>query len=341
MTIHDFKDCSVEEFIEAEIFRRWVLEKDKSLDFFWQRYLGTYPSQRDKLDEAKSLLDISYKYFQDQESSVGRPSDNFKAILTKEFNEELTRSNKPQRLLSLRPWKIGVAASIIFLIGFSVFYLINDQTISSIEYVTGNAEWKKVELPDGSIVELNANSQLSLTEEWKENVTRKVWLKGEAFFKVKKIPSTNVKFTVITKDLDVDVLGTSFNVSTRNNHTEVFLEEGHITLDMQGRIEEIEPGEFISYSRATKEIIGRHKATEEIHSKWKGGVLKITDASMKDILDEIESIYGIDLIVKDKALLGKEGSVAIPVDNLDMATAILERVLNVKIERRGKQVFIN
>lgn len=62
---------------------------------------------------------------------------------------------------------------------------------------------------------------------------------------------------------------------------------------------------------------------------------------MKEILSEVESIYGIDLIIKDKALLQKVGSVAIPVDDLDMAASILERVLNVQMTRKGKQIFID
>ena len=196
-------------------------------------------------------------------------------------------------------------------------------------------------LPDGSTAELNANTQLSLTEEWKTGENRVVWLKGEAFFEVEKKPSSNVKFTVVTKDLKVEVLGTTFNVNTRNQHTEVFLEEGKITLDLQGQEEEIEPGEFLSYSQEKKEIIDRYKKEEEIHSNWKDGVLKIHDATMQEIMNEIESIYGIDLIVNDRALLEKEGSIAIPVDNIEMATAILERSLNVKILKQGKQLFIN
>ena len=183
--------------------------------------------------------------------------------------------------------------------------------------------------------------QLSITKEWKPGEDRKVWLKGEAFFKVTKKPSTNAKFTVVTKDLEVEVLGTSFNVNTRNQHTEVFLEEGKITLNLDEQKEQIEPGEFISYSQEKKQIIKRYKKTEEIHSNWKDGILKIDDATIKIILNEIESIYGIDLIVKNEKLLDKEGAVAIPVDDLEMTTLILERVLNVKIKRKGKQYFIN
>lgn len=340
MTIHSFKDFSVDEFIEEELFRSWVIDKDESLDYFWKKYLSIYPSQKDNLHEAKRLLEVTSAYYQEKESFINTPSQDFKSKLAHQFSENMAQSKKP----FLVPKNLAlIAASILFIVGFSALYLTpqDENSTTAIEYATNKAEWKKIELPDGSIVELNANSQLSLSGEWKDGATRIVWLKGEAFFKVKKIPSTNVKFTVITKDLEVDVLGTKFSVNTRNDHTEVFLEEGNITLDMQGKIEKIKPGEFISYSQESKKIIDRYKETEEIHSKWKDGVLKIKDASMKDILDEVETIYGIDLIVNDKSLLQKVGSVAIPVDDIEMATSILERVLNVNMEIKGKQVFIN
>ena len=346
MTIHSFKDYSVEQLIEEDLFTRWVIEKDNSLDFFWKRYKNSYPDQVETLEEARRLLELSHNYFEAKELSLHGPPNNFDTILTEKFRDEVSRITKSQSLFKGQFYRLSIAASILLIVGISAFFFLrydlnSHASTNNIEYVTGKAEWKKILLPDGSSVELNANSQLSLTEEWNDGGTRKVWLKGEAFFTVKKIPSTNAKFTVVTKDLEVDVLGTAFSVNTRNKHTEVFLEEGNITLDMQGRIEQIEPGEFISYSQATKKIIDRYKESEEIHSKWKDGVLKITDSSMKEILAEVEAIYGIDIIVKDPALLDKVGSVAIPVDNLDMATTILERVLNVKMDRKEKQVFIN
>ena len=340
MKIQDFKDFEVLDFVEEDNFRKWVISKDKSLDFFWFAYLKKYPQQEAKMEEAKQMILASHDFFQQEAERIDIPEMAY----ANKINSEL-QQNKVKHLAKAKPKKwliIKIAAACCLLILAMVSYsLFNTTKDSQINFITGHGEWKEVILPDGSKVELNANTQLSLTEDWEKGVTRCVWLKGEAFFKVKKIPSTNAKFKVITKDLEVDVLGTTFNVNTRNDHTEVFLEEGKILLDMQGELEHINPGEFISYSGTTKKIINRYEEKEEIHSKWKNGVLKITDANMKEILNQVESIYGIDLIVKDEALLNKEGSVAIPVDDLDMATSILERVLNVKMVRKGKQIFID
>ena len=340
MRIQDYRYYDVLDFVEEESFRKWIFSEDTSIDFFWTAYANRYPEQEEKMEEARQLLLSTHNYFHRQAEQIDIPE----LVQTQQISEELSGGKiAPLTRSSAHKFRYyKIAAACIILLTIAVSYSLYHSSIDpQIHYVTGHGEWKEVTLPDGSLVELNANTQLSLTEEWEEGVTRRVWLKGEAFFKVKKIPTTNVKFTVITKDLEVDVLGTSFNVNTRNDHTEVFLEEGQIALDMQGEIKHIKPGEFISYSGTSKKVINSYKKDEEIHSDWKDGVLRINDADMKEILNEVESIYGIDLIIKDKALLQKEGSVAIPVDDLDMATSILERVLNVKMTRKGKQIFID
>ena len=165
-------------------------------------------------------------------------------------------------------------------------------------------------------------------------------MKGEAFFKVKKKVASHAKFTVVTKDLKLSVYGTRFNVNTRNQKTGVFLEEGSVTLDLGKEQKQILPGDYIAYSQEEERIVDSYQKKEDLHSNWKEGVLKVEDAPMEEILAQIEVIYGIDLIVTDKNIYKIDGSIAIPVDNLDMTLSIVERVLNVQIEKEEKQIFI-
>ena len=341
MKIQDYIDYDVLDFVEDDNFRRWCRTKNKSLDFFWSTYANRYPHQQEKMEEARLLIIETQIFFDNQAQEIPIPDLAMEHQIKSELEKEKSPTTKKPYHLKTIVYRLAIACCILLLVGSFSYNLLQSDTQSEIHYETGHAEWIEVTLPDGSEVELNANTQLWVTDEWEKGVTRRVWLKGEAFFKVKKIPATNAKFTVITKDLEVDVLGTTFNVNTRNDQTEVFLEEGKITLDMQGKVEEIEPGEFISYSSTKKKIINRHQKTEEIHSNWKDGVLTIRDAPMSEILREVEAIYGIDLIVKEKSLLEKVHSVAIPVDDLEVASSILERVLNVKMIHKGKQIFIN
>ena len=90
-----------------------------------------------------------------------------------------------------------------------------------------------IKLPDGSLVQLNANSTLSFDTQWDASADRCVWLNGEAFFEVEKKPETKQKFKVITADLTVEVLGTEFNINSHHQQTRVFLQEGEDKIEFR------------------------------------------------------------------------------------------------------------
>jgi len=140
---------------------------------------------------------------------------------------------------------------------------------------TDYGQQQSIELPDGSTVELNANSSLTFEKNWNQLETRKVWLKGEAFFEVVKKEQSHQKFQVITKDLTVEVLGTVFNVNSHREETKVFLQEGKVNLSLNGLEETmlLEPGEIIAYSQSKKEHPEKQQVLRSQHTSWKYGLL--------------------------------------------------------------------
>ena len=144
--------------------------------------------------------------------------------------EEVIASETPVRKIN---WfkSIAIAASVVLVVASGVWYLATHNVEGSSNlYKTGFAKTKKITLPDGSKVTLNANSELKLSSNWGDKGDRQVWLEGEAYFEVEKKLATHQKFIVHTKDIDVEVLGTKFNVNTRHEKAIVSLEEGKIKL---------------------------------------------------------------------------------------------------------------
>lgn len=333
--INEYADYKVLDFVEDEIFRSWVLDEADSFVFYWDKIFKAYPHLHEISEEARKVLQDTKFYF-DLEASAIRPYDkHFQKQLSVRLERTATSKNHHTNSSF---WKI--AACLAFIITLSSLVYLNFSQKTN-EFDTGNGEWENIELPDGSMVQLNANSQLSLIGDWTGDGDRVVWLKGEAFFQVKKKLSGNKKFSVVTEDLRIEVFGTSFNVNTRNEQTRVFLEEGEVLLKLDNEQQEIIPGEYLSYSIESKEILDRGVKIGDFQSDWKKGVLKIEDASIFKILDEIEVIYGVDMIISDSTLSKRMGTIAFPVDNLPITAVILERALNVKVEIEGKQVFIN
>ncbi|HRN58485.1 MAG TPA: FecR domain-containing protein, partial [Agriterribacter sp.] len=175
---------------------------------------------------------------------------------------------------------LSIAASLLVLLGL-FYYLWGIGEIGGEReqvYRTGFGERLEVELDDGSLVTLNANSALHWTEGWSKSKGRKVALEGEAFFKVKK--QSGIPFTVHTNDVAVEVLGTSFNVDSRESKTKVYLDEGRVNLKLndvendQGAKEHqqeiiMNPGEQVSYSVRQKKIEKSEGQTMITAAAWK------------------------------------------------------------------------
>ncbi len=74
--------------------------------------------------------------------------------------------------------------------------------------------------------------QLTYDRRFPENPVREVWIRGEAFFRVasKKSGGRKVPFVVHTHELDVQVLGTAFNVANRRGRVDIALEHGSVVV---------------------------------------------------------------------------------------------------------------
>src|SRR5690606_20064424 len=189
----------------------------------------------------------------------------------------------------------GIAASFLVLVAASVFYLLDVAPRESFTtYTTAFGEVKEVELSDGSKVTLNANSELTWNNYWENSGVREAELKGEAFFDIRSLRD-GMSFFVKSGDVSVEVVGTSFNIDSRDQRVEVYLDEGEINLFMEdGSVDKIkmEPGERIKYDLEQKKI---EKTTNESMisaASWKKGVLNFKDKEFRVVLDKLKNIYG-------------------------------------------------
>lgn len=127
----------------------------------------------------------------------------------------------------------AIAASLLLLISIG-WWLRPAPETTILTVATQTNETRLVTLPDGSTVLLNGNTMLSYAEAFADE-RRLVSLEGEAFFNVE---SGTRPFVVAGKNAEVEVLGTEFNVQTRNATTHVAVREGRVALSgSEARIE--------------------------------------------------------------------------------------------------------
>lgn len=120
-------------------------------------------------------------------------------------------------------YKVAASIAVIAM----AFYFFSSKNIV---YSTKYAEKTNFTLPDKSIVDLNADSEITFKEKnW--NTNRNLKLNGEAYFSVKK----GSKFTVNTKLGSVSVLGTKFNVIVRGNYFQVTCYRGLVSVSYKNK----------------------------------------------------------------------------------------------------------
>ena len=189
----------LEDFLLDDAFVNWVKHPSLQSDSFWQQWMFENPEKETLFEEA--IVIIKHLQFE-----VIVPSlETRQKVWTKV--EENTQENL---ILPLNPnynrkRRLAIAASLAGLIALGAgFWMLSQQDII---YKTAYGETKTVELPDGSKVTLNTNSNIRIKHAWNAEIPREVWLDGEAFFKVSH-QGNNQKFVVHTQDnVDVEVLG--------------------------------------------------------------------------------------------------------------------------------------
>jgi len=164
----------------------------------------------------------------DAYSSFIKLSENAKYFKAPDFDSEASYEDLKRKLQSkksgFRPalqYAIRVAA--VFVLGIGLYFTFFNTSVTTIE--TDIAQNKTITLPDNSTVILNAKSILTYSNKnW--NYNKKVSLDGEAYFKVAK----GETFVVETTNGKVTVLGTAFNVKSREDIFEVSCYEGLVNV---------------------------------------------------------------------------------------------------------------
>jgi len=245
----------------------------------------------------------------------------------------------------------GIAASLLVLLGL-FYYLWGTQTTwgqKEVVYKTSFGDRLEIKLDDGSVVTLNANSTLRWVEDWSKAKGRQATLKGEAFFKVKK--QHGISFTVHTNDVAVEVLGTSFNVDSREEKTKVYLDEGRVNLKLnevksesgdRNHVQEIimMPGEQVSYSARQKIIEKSEGQTMITAAAWKENVLNFKNMQFGEVLNLLRDIYGQSFECSDQKLLTTPMYLGVPYSNWEAVRQALELSLNIQFEETTPQHYV-
>jgi transmembrane sensor len=208
-------------------------------------------------------------------------------------------------------------------------YLGKETSVRNNTVTTPRGGQYQVILPDATHVWLNAASTLTYPESF-AGKTRWVKLDGEAYFEVAK--NKAIPFHVFTGGQDVEVTGTHFNINgyMEERAIRTTLLEGGVTVHHQGHSQRISPGQqavVLSNSAALKV---KEVDTEEVVA-WKNGLFQFNNASLEQIMSQLERWY--DIKVDYSSLPAKRYNGMVPRSaNLSRVLKMLELTGDIKFK---------
>lgn len=233
---------------------------------------------------------------------------------------------------------LKLAASLLILIAsatFVYYYFGNSRMVT----ITADAGIREVTLPDGSVISLNQESTLEYPKTFRNK--RIVRLEGEAYFKVAH--DAGKPFVVKGNESNVEVLGTQFNVKTRNQqgNMEVVLTSGKVSLYTDSSPSKkmiLSPGDHAEVSPLKNSII-RQLNTDMNYLAWKTRKINFDDSRMDQVIATLKSVYGVELQIKDPGLA--ECTVTASFDQQPLASVlnVITSTLDLKVQQKGS-IFI-
>lgn len=340
-------------------FRAYVSRSDPEAVRFWTSWLAQNPTRQKDVDEASRLVQALGTYHP-------------RSLTTEQIESQIQQIQKRTETapLQLRSrwqpnWVWQAAATVVLVLGLLGSWWFFDKTreplsktftsraksrpinetasamAGPLSYRTGFGERRALLLPDSSEVILNANSELALAVDWSTK-KREVILKGEAFFRVRKHQhdGNRIKFTVLAKNTAIEVLGTQFDVATRNRKVKVVLKEGKIRIRVANtRTYDLLPGELIEVTDR-QAVTFRNQVAVQEHAAWTTNELVFNETPLSDISQLIENNYGYRVAFADPTLASRRLTATLPDNNLDILLRALEKAFSLTITRKDKMLLI-
>lgn len=242
------------------------------------------------------------------------------------------------------------AASILLIISLGAsIYLFNehqnteiseDIKINYIEKVTPKGQKLTVTLSDGSRVKLNARSRLISPDRFMEE--RWVQVEGEAFFEITK---SSKPFIVKVGDLEVRVLGTSFNINAyASDQVSIAVATGKVSVSTKANDfiikRDLIPGEQAVYKVGEPILEVSEYKKDEVFG-WKDNLLVFKDNTFPEVTKDLNNWYNVTFILDDKISFEETFNGTFVNPSLTEVMESLAHLYSFNYKIDGKQVSIS
>ena len=325
--------------------------------------IDKYLNGQCSVEEEKVVIDW-YKSFNSSTDPISHLSEEQQEMLksrmlnrirTKAF-EKFAQSSEP-KVLPLRKYfyaAASIAAAVLivfalFLPGVKQETSLNQgikKVVSKRVHFTNTlARIHKYTLPDGSIIWLQPKAIISYNRAFVAN-TREVDLEGEAFFDVQK--DARRPFLIHSGGVVTKVLGTSFNVKSSSNQTEVFVMTGKVFVYTSSDAANAKsvyllPEQKATYERKKNELVKYEKERDlnPALGMWKKNTLSFDNVPVNNVIKTLNKEFKTNIILTDPEISHYALNADFTDVNLPAILELLCKSLNIKYEIQEDHIVIS
>jgi len=259
----------------------------------FKAWLDQNETNREAFSDLKRIWDRTGELREDRPVNVENAWNRFVLI----------SSQKKTKTIVMTKWIWRAAA--VLIIGIGLSYLARDRWLKPgmVQIVAQDQKRSDIVLPDGTTVWLNRNSRLSYPERF-EASNRDVYLEGEAFFEV--IRNETKPFIITTPGAAVKVLGTSFNVKTEVDSTEVTVATGKVAfylLENKSHQVVLNANDKGIFRPQSRQLIKTQNIDPNFLA-WKTGKLVFENATLEQVVKSLSSFYNKEVELGQEGLSG-------------------------------------
>ncbi len=289
------------------------------------------------LDDWMSKNKAEYDALNNSWSSV--PKFDYKEFNTQsawqKVESKINQKTKSKtKVFPIKPFlKYAVAASVLLAVMFGGYKLFGTSSNNFVAFTNQSNQVKTLNLEDGTTIYLAKHTTIEYQENFKNN--RNIKLEGEAFFDVHR--DENHPFVIKTNYGDVEVLGTSFDVNTKNNKTTVSVKSGKVELrNLNNKIILTKNESAFSDGK----VVSNKSSVNENYLAWKTGEFKFNNTPLEKVVNILNSYYDTTIELSKNINKNMPFSGEFKQENLDIVIDAITLSCNLTAETYNNKIIL-
>lgn len=230
---------------------------------------------------------------------------------------------------------LRVAAVLLLTLSISLFAWWWSNRSTPVMLASGTTSLRDT-LTDGSIVTLNRHSSLTYISKFKKD-ERSVTLHGEAFFQV--APDKSRPFQVHTAGVTITVMGTSFNVHTSGDTTEIIVETGLIKVNNGHQDILLHPSEKLTLVRQDS-VFQKGALTDKLYQYYRTREFVCEDIRLDQLVETLNKAYDAHIEIGNLALRSMKITAVYREESLDRILSLVTETLGISMRKENGRIIL-